>query len=209
MRRRSNRQLKTVRATGCDVSWCHLAIMQGHATDSKCSWSARITSKATYRGKTDVPGRIQNNFTTTHLAPMTSHRPHFSPKIFRPSVWPRSCSFSTSDSYDLTLRIKSTRSGILTLECSCHRLCFLDSFLYRRFGVVWISRIRPLVAHCVALQLWPTQPQTYIGREQLNTSNTYSLVQWNWSSSSMCGDFRFNFLSHKMADVILKVIVIH
>ena len=79
--------------------WCHLAFMQGHASDSKCSWSARISSYATCRSKPITPRRIQDHFTASNswrLAPVTKCQPHLChPGFFghfRPSVWPSSCS---------------------------------------------------------------------------------------------------------------------
>ena len=45
--RRSNKQRKQWHVRTFVTSWCHLAFMQGHASDSKCSWSAGISWYAT------------------------------------------------------------------------------------------------------------------------------------------------------------------
>ena len=70
--------------------WCHLAIMQGHASCSICSWSAGIISYATCRRKCITPGRILDALHHDAIPAASS-----SPKIFghfRPSLWPCYCS---------------------------------------------------------------------------------------------------------------------
>ena len=79
-------------------NWWHVAIMQSHTTDLKCSWSAGITLPATYRGNPNTPGRIQYQSTALNVwrrPPMMSHWPRLRHPgffgYFWPSVWPCSC----------------------------------------------------------------------------------------------------------------------
>ena len=57
--------------------WCHLAIMQGHANDSKCLWSAEISSYATFYHWLR-PGEFKDHSAASNswcLAPRTKYWP--------------------------------------------------------------------------------------------------------------------------------------
>ena len=99
MRRRSNRQWKNGTCERFWGQWRHLAIMQGHASDSKRSWSSGVASFATCLSKPITPGQIQDRSaasTSWPLAPVTYYPPRLRhPGYFghvRPSVWLCSCS---------------------------------------------------------------------------------------------------------------------
>ena len=115
--------------------WCHLAIMQGHTSDSKCSSSAGIDSKATRRSKPNVPGQIQDHHTAKNSwcqAPVTKCQPRLRHQRFfghfRPSVWLYSCS-----SFDFGLSPSNSTKNASTIRGYDFRVHFsLKKYAERR-----------------------------------------------------------------------------
>ena len=118
----SNRQRKKWHVRVFVTSWCHLAFMQGHVRDSKCSWSAGISLYVTLRSKPITSGWIQDHFAASdywRLAPVMQYRLRHHPRIL--AIFVRLFDrvlvrILTSDVHHRTLRKKPTRSEIL--ECS-------------------------------------------------------------------------------------------
>ena len=109
--------------------WCRLAFMEGHASDSKCSWSAGLSSYATCQSKPVTSGWFQDHSVASNswrLGPVTqygSRRCPTHPRKFWPfsavcltvflfKLWPRTF---TLELYEK----KPTRSEIMILDCSC------------------------------------------------------------------------------------------
>ena len=108
------------------TSWYHIEIMQGHVSDSKCSWAAGIISYATcllkYTCYTRSNSRPFCSLEFLTLGTMTQHRPrcHY-PRYFchfRSLVWQCSCSNFDLGPSPSKSTIKAPNIRDYGLECS-------------------------------------------------------------------------------------------